>query len=509
MDQKLNFIIDAKDKTKVALKSVQKNLDGVQGRLKKMRPALNKMAKGAALAGAAMVVGIGVKSVKAAADFGKAMGNVATLVDTSTESMSEMGNRVKDIAKRVPKDIGELTAALYDIRSAGISAADAMDVLETAAKLATAGLATTQEATNLLTSAINVYGDESHDANVLAEILFKTVKYGKTTVAELSMGFGKVAAIAKETGITIEDLSAATAVLTTGGIKAAEAQTSLKAMIANVLQPTADATDAAEKLGIQFDLGALQAKGLSGMLAEIAEKAGTDKQALADLFGSVEAANAIFALTSEEGGAAFMQILEDMTTQTGALDEATQLQNATAAAQYQLMKNQLNVVFIDLGTKILPHLVVAMNKVSEMVDTLTWLWGVWHGEISVGNEALADLETKLLTIRYVAEDTWNSLKKVADIMNTVGGYVTGVTPARKLTDWSQALKEKILGGGQFGIPYVPKTGTYLLHRGETVTPAGKTGGITVNIMGGNYLSREAAIMFGEELANELKRNIKL
>lgn len=500
----LQFIIDAKDRTKAAFDKVRGNVNEVQGKLERLQPAFDKIAKGALLAGGAMVVGIGVKSVKAAADFEKAMASVATLVDTSTENMEEMGKKVREISKRVPKDISELTVALYDVRSAGISAADAMDVLEASAKLAVAGLGTTQEATNLLTSAINVYGDTTHDANALAEILFKTVKYGKTTIAELSQGFGKVAAIAKETGISIEDLSAATALLTTGGIKAAEAQTALKAMISNVLKPTKDATDAAEKLGIQFDLGALQAKGLSGMLAEIAEKAGTDKQALADLFGSVEAANAIFALTSVEGGAAFRQILEDMTAQTGALDEATRLQNAAASAQYQLLKNQLNVVFIELGTQILPLLLKAMEEIRDMIDTATWVWKIWGGEIVSVNDALADLEYKLMIVIETAKGFFSTMEKISSFSRQAIGAVTGWS-ALKWTAGKLGFQKGGIVPGPIGEPM-----SAIVHGGETIIPAGKFGGgITINIMGGNYLSRDAATMFGKEIANELKRDLKL
>lgn len=460
--RKLRVVIDAQDKA--------------SAKLKKFSGAL----KLAGLAVVAFAVGIGVKAVKAAAEFEKGMTNVATLVDTSTESMSAMGKKVREISKKVPVDIKDLTAALYNVRSAGISAADAMDVLETSGKLAVAGLATTEEAVDLLTSAINVYGDESHNASKLADILFKTVKAGKTTVAELAQGFGKVAAIAKETGISIEDLSAATAVLTTTGIKAAEAQTALKAMISNVLKPTKDATDAAERLGISFNLAGLEANGLSGMLVEIAEKAGDDKQALADLFGSVEAANAIFALTAEDGGAAMRDILESMTDGSIALDEAFRKQNATTAAQYQLLKNNLNVVLIELGTVILPVLIKAMDK------ALGFMKG-WQ-EYFMGI-ALYTLEAEAAIRKFI-----NTAKKV-------GGIITG--------GWR--------GGGNIpGVPFfqeggvMPQTGLAYLHKGETVVPENKSvGNITVNINGGNYLSEDAAEQMGDLIIERLKLQVKL
>ena len=367
--------------SKMNLEVVMTAKDNASAKLKGMSGAIGVAKKallGIGIAAGAAAVGIGVKAVQAAASFESKMADVSTLVDTNVESMDEMRRAVLDLAKDMPISADELATALYQVRSAGISAADAMDVLETSAKLGVAGLGSTEEATNLLTSAINVYGDSTHDANKLANILFKTVKAGKTTIAELSAGFGKVAALAKETGISIEDLSAATAILTTGGITAAEAQTSLKAMISNVLKPTADAEAAAKKLGIEFNLGALKAKGLAGMLKEIAEKAGTDKQVLADLFGSVEAANAIFALTSKEGGAALIKVLEEMGIETDMLDEAFIKQMETVTNLWSLVKDRLNIALIELGSKILPPVSKWLkdnkDRIQELIDkSIEWV----------------------------------------------------------------------------------------------------------------------------------------
>jgi len=65
-----------------------------------------------------------------------------------------------DISTRVPKSVEELTSALYDVRSAGITAENAMSVLEQSARLATAGLGTTKEAVNLMTSAFNTFASQ-------------------------------------------------------------------------------------------------------------------------------------------------------------------------------------------------------------------------------------------------------------------------------------------------------------------------------------------------------------
>lgn len=92
-----------------------------------------------------------------AKDFEKSMSNIATLVDTSSESMADMSNEVLDISKVTPVALNELTEGLYNVRSAGIDAASSIEVLHKSSKLAVAGLGTTGEAVDIVTSSINAF----------------------------------------------------------------------------------------------------------------------------------------------------------------------------------------------------------------------------------------------------------------------------------------------------------------------------------------------------------------
>jgi len=414
-----------------------------------------------------------------------------------------MGKRILDLSRDVPVAADELAEALYDVRSAGISAAKQFDVLKTAAKLATAGLATTKEATDLLTSAINVYADETHDANKIANILFKTVKYGKTTIAGLAQGFGKVAAIAKEVGISLEDLSAATAILTTGGITASEAQTALKAAISNILKPTKAATETAEKLGIQFDLAALQAKGLSGMLVEITEKAGGNKQAIADLFGSVEAANAMFALASEDGAKKLNDILKDMNSNVDALQEGFDKATESTENQYRMLKNNLNVVMIELGTKILP---IVIDGMKALLDLLSGFERQYN-KIAEAQERQTEAALKLIkrAREREAEGDIEAAERLRETARSIMGQP--IMPKKKgsifsiLSGISSLFKIRMQEGGVVPGPK-GKPVPILAHAGETIIPADKKVG---NIFNFNFAG--AFIGNKEALIEEIKRAI--
>ncbi|GAB4486025.1 MAG: hypothetical protein OHK006_13230 [Thermodesulfovibrionales bacterium] len=75
---------------------------------------------------------------------------------------------------------------------------------------------------------------------------------------------------------------------------------------------------------------------------------------------------------------------------------------------------------------------------------------------------------------------------------------------------SQALANKPLGSYATGTDFVPQTGPYLLHKGERVIPAGKSGGVTVSIggitiAGGNKDPEQLAREIAKPLRRELQR----
>lgn len=80
-----------------------------------------------------------------ASSFEKGMSNVATLIDTNTENLGQMSDAVIEIGRRTPVALTDLTQGLFDMRSAGIGAEDAMRLLEGSARLGVAALGTTAE----------------------------------------------------------------------------------------------------------------------------------------------------------------------------------------------------------------------------------------------------------------------------------------------------------------------------------------------------------------------------
>ncbi len=308
----------------------------------------------------------GYASTQMAKDFNASMGNIATLVDTTTESMDLMGKQVLEMSTRVPVALEELPGALYDIRSAGIQASDAMAVLEGSSRLAVAGLATTQEAADVVTSSINAFGLQGTEQQRVYDLLFKTVKNGKTTISALSQGFGGVAGTIASAGVELDEYLASVAALTTTGLPAAQAHTQLRAVISGLTRETSKSRAMFQRLGSKDmkDLIA-QSGGLVPALNRIKQELGGNDAEMLQLFGSTEALNAVLGLTGNQAEA-FSRTLTDMREGANAIDPAFAKQAATDAAQQIMDMNSLSTAAIKFGDAILPVMKQVMGVLADM-----------------------------------------------------------------------------------------------------------------------------------------------
>jgi TP901 family phage tail tape measure protein len=358
----LTLVIKAVDKATGPLRDFSAKVKGVS-------KAVGKAGIAMSAAVTAPLVALGGAGVAAFSRFEAGMGNVSTLIDTGVEDLGKMGEAVLAISRRAPVAVEDLTAALYDVRSAGVTAADQFRVLEGSARLAVAGLGTTKEAVDLVTSSINAFGLEGEEQARVYDLVFKTVKTGKTNISQLAQGFGAVAGTVASAGIKLDEYLASVAALTTTGLPAAQAHTQLRAAITGLNNMTPAATGALRRLGVK-GFGELVQKsgGLVPALNKLTGVVKGNKTALQKMFGSVEAVNAVIGLTGRQG-AAFTSTLEEMRTGSNALDEAFDKQGRTSVAALQRMRNSLESVAVSVGRILVP---VLEQLVPVLERAATW-----------------------------------------------------------------------------------------------------------------------------------------
>lgn len=355
----INFVLGAVDKGAAS---------GVKATVSKINAAtatLGKTGKFMTTALTLPILAAGGATIKFAVDFENQMADVETVIDSTKENIGEMGDKVLEIGKRVPVGFADMTAALYDVRSAGVSATDQFQVLEKSAMLAVAGKGTTAEAVDLVTSSLNAFGLEGEKAARVYDNIFATVGIGKTTISQLATGFGGVAGTVADNKIELDEYLSAVAAMTTVGQPAAQAHTQLKAVMSGLTRETKESKKLFKSLGATDFKDLIKISGgLVPALDKIKGELKGDSAAILNLVGSTEAMNAVLGLT---GGLASKQreALALMRSDAQVLDEAFAKKQNTTAARTQILANKIQANGIKIGQSLTP----IYGKLSDMAGT--------------------------------------------------------------------------------------------------------------------------------------------
>ena len=429
--EELTVVVQAKDEASAKIKAVQKQIKSAGADFEKVGKKMQTVGESMTRNLTLPIVGVGIAAVKSFSDFETRLANISTLISgDSTQAIKGLETGILNMVKVIPKSADELGASAYDIVSAGISdTAEVLKVLGASAKLAVAGLGTTEEATNLMTSALNAFKQEGLSADETADILFKTVKAGKTTVAQLARSFGAVAPTASAVGVSLRELQASTAALTTTGLPASVAQAQLRQSMVALIKPTAEMQVLFDKLGIKSGEASIKQDGLVGTMNKLKGAAQGNTEQMAKAFGSVEALNAVMALTGPVGES-FRSTMASMEDPANAMTEAFNKQSKTTAAQFQLLKNKMNVELIKLGRTILPMVIKIVEGLSQKLESLS----NWWERQSDGTKKLV---VQLATFVAVAGPTLlvvgkmvtavGAVVKVMSLLGGAGGAVSGAT----------------------------------------------------------------------------------
>ena len=321
-------------------------------------------------AGVGMAVGIGY-AVNEAVKFEKSMANISTLTENTPAQMKAIGDSILEMSKKTPIAISDLTLAMYDVVSAGITGtANQLEVLNRSSRLAVAGLGTTKEAVDITTSALNAFGTEAGTAYEVTNKLMWSVKHGKTTVAGIAESFGKSAAIMKNANVTLSDYLASSATLTTAGMTMSQAQTQMTSAVVAMLKPNSQMKKIFKDMGVKDIPKFIKENGkLSNSFDKISASGKKLGVTMETAFGRKEGLSAILSLSGSMREK-YNQVYKDVTSGVDIVNSAFEKQQKTVSAGVQIMKNKLTALAISIGEEVMPRVNGFINSISGMTDSV-------------------------------------------------------------------------------------------------------------------------------------------
>lgn len=348
-------------------------------------------------------IGIGAafwKSMTQAKAFSKELGNLKSIANDL--DMSKIRKEILDLDARLGNS-AELVNAVYFAYSAGVRGTE-QELTRFTAQVASLAQTVGSGVTPImdaLTTMMNAYGFSVNDAGKLTDWFYQIVKSGKTSGSELAQSLGQIAATSAGAGISLEDLGAALATLTTT-MPTNIAVTSLAASIRVLMNPTDETRKAAQALGIDMSAAAIRAKGFGAVMNEIYAKTEGRADIIAKLFPA-ESSRAIMALAGTQVKTLNETIKEFGNNSGIAARMFSDAISSTDSAKWDAMlvvAQKIGTALGDLMFKLLT-LGGALNGVYEWIfklNSATIQTIAKIGALSAGALALAKLAPKITSL---------------------------------------------------------------------------------------------------------------
>lgn len=362
----------------------------------------------------------GTALTKMAWDFEDGMAKVSTIADTTEVPISDLEKQIKQLSDSTGVEAGEIAENVYNAISAGQKTGDAVNFVSKATDLARAGFAETGDALDVLSTIMNAYGLEASEVDKVSNDLIMTQNLGKTTVAELSSSMGKVIPTAKSTGVNLDELCGAYAVMTSNGVATAETTTYLNSMLnelgkqgSTAANAFAAGTEHIKEGGLTMAEAMEQGWSLSDVLSVLDEQAAASGTSINNMFSSAEAGKAANILwdNAEKFNGAVEEIQGSTTATSDALGNLE-----TSGHKTEVAINQIKNAGLEFGQTISAMLAPALQKLAEYIrNAKEKLDGMDDGQ-----------KQAIVTIGLIVAAIGPALVIIGKVITAVGTITAGV-----------------------------------------------------------------------------------
>ncbi|MDM5239103.1 phage tail tape measure protein [Bacillus cereus] len=353
-------------------------LDGASG-------ALFATGAAATIAGGAIVAGLG-SSVKVAADFESQMSKVGAISGATGGQLSSLTETAKELGASTTKSASEVAVGMQNLAASGFEVNDiigAMPGIIAASEAAQEDMAMTSET---VAAALNAFGMEAKESSHIADVLAQSANQSAAGILDMQYSFKYAAPVAKMLGISLEELAAATGIMSDSGIKGEQAGTSLRAALLRLSDPPKSARTALADLGITIQDSSgkmLPFHDIIGQVGKATEGMGNAQKAaaLSSIFGT-EAVSGMLAVV-EAGPDKLQKLTQGLKDSGGAAaDTAKKMQDNLNGSLNQL-SGSFETLQISMGNALIPVIRVIADGLGMLTDAFNALPGLVQTVLTV------------------------------------------------------------------------------------------------------------------------------
>ena len=371
----------------------ESKLDNLDGKVNKSGENAKVASMAFIGAGAAIAGGLGA-AIGISAKFESQISSIGAVSGLTGAELDKVRAKALQLGSQTSFSATEAASAMDTLLKAGMPISTVLnDGAKAALDLAAAAGTDVTTAAELMTSAMNVFGDEAGSATDVANSFNAAANVSAASIESLSLGFSAAALPAQMMGLSLEDLNVALALFSQNGLNGSDAGTSFKTMLMSMANPTSEQATLMDQLGISFFDAQGNFIGLeaSADVLQTALSGMTEEQrnaTLATLFGSdaIRAASILYGAGAE--GVAGLRT--EMHNQASAADQAAARMDNLGGA-LETLKGTLETAAIMIGSQLSPYIMDLATHLQGAIQWFTNLDPAMQGNIAKGAALAAGL----------------------------------------------------------------------------------------------------------------------
>lgn len=358
----IDILIRAQDQASDQIKKVEAAGDQLG---QSMTPVTNALK----VAGVATIA-LGAASVKMAGDYEQGLAIFQSVSGATAEQMALVSEKARQLGKDAALpgiSAADAAGAMTELAKAGLDVNETLAASKGVLSLAKAGQMEVSDAALIASQALNAFKLEGEDAARVADILANGANASAADMRGLSLGLQQSAAVAGQFGVSLEDTVTTLGLFANRGLQGSDAGTSLKTMLIALSNPSKQAAEAMQDIGLQ----AYDASGKFVGMQEFANRLSKSMQgltqeqqnaALATIFGTDAFRAASF--LADSAGASY-ENMRGAIGRVGAAQDLAAAQNAGFKGALDNLISTLETVGTDIGMKVLPPLTEMLRALAN------------------------------------------------------------------------------------------------------------------------------------------------
>ena len=354
-DADLRVILRLRDQASRGLKNFGTQVKKIQGQLREATLVLGAFAAAGAL--------IGRELVRSFVAFEGALARTGAITQATAGQMQFMTDVARELGRTTIFTAREAANALTFLAMSGLSVEESTTALPGVLTLAASAGIDLATSADLATNVLTGMGLAVEDLARVNDVLTKTFISSNTNLIQLGEALKIAGPVAKAAGLSLEETSAAMAVMAKAGFRASLAGTALRGAIVKMLTPTGEAQRIINQLGIEFTDSAGNLRPFVNIIRDLEESGITAGQAMT-VFG-LRAGPAMLALVSQ-GSGALQGLQRELENSGGTAETIAKRMQDTFGGQLTRLSSAMEGMKISLGEALAPAIGIIATLLTKL-----------------------------------------------------------------------------------------------------------------------------------------------